>query len=428
MGRLRLLPSPLPSPVCIHTPPRGERHREGHTQKKTGESINWGSTLKTMAQLTGLLSRLTGSMGNLTFKRSAGRTIVSEKPSVVNNPRTTAQQKHRMKWPNLIKIYAGVSPLLNCAFENRPRLLSDYNMFVKVNFAASTVYLTRSECQAGAAVAAPYQITGGSLPTIGWTGEAGASVTDIAVGSLTLTPETTVRELSNAIVEHNADYEYGDQISFILVMQTVGSVSGCPECQFRGESIVLDKLATARVYDLVSRSGFSVKDGHLAAALDSSFQGAYAWVHTRKSASGTQVSSQALTVRSDIYEAYSTEAAYRRAVASYGGEKDNFLTPSDTQTPTRGTIGGDTPSTPQVKTYSVALSASPAVGGTVSGAGNYVEDTKAELKATPAAGYVFVKWGDGNTQNPRQLTVDKDYILAAIFQKQEEESGGGVGI
>ena len=35
-----------------------------------------------MAQLNGLISKLTGSAGQFTFKRRAGRTIVSEKETV----------------------------------------------------------------------------------------------------------------------------------------------------------------------------------------------------------------------------------------------------------------------------------------------------------------------------------------------------------
>ena len=95
-----------------------------------------------MAQVAGILSKMTGSAGQFTFKRISGKTIVSEKVTTTTNTRTTAQQKHRMKWPNLIKMYAGVAPLLNCAFENKPQGLSDYNLFVKVNFPGTKVYLT----------------------------------------------------------------------------------------------------------------------------------------------------------------------------------------------------------------------------------------------------------------------------------------------
>ncbi len=37
------------------------------------------------------------------------------------------------------------------------------------------------------------------------------------------------------------------------------------------------------------------------------------------------------------------------------------------------------------------------------------------IKALPLDGYKFLTWSDGNTLNPRQITVDKDIDLAALF-------------
>lgn len=280
-----------------------------------------------MAQVAGILSKMTGSAGQFTFKRVSGKTIVSEKVTITTNTRTTAQQKHRMKWPNLIKMYAGVAPLLNCAFENKPQGLSDYNMFVKVNFPGTKVYLTRSEVVANVCIAAPYQITMGSLDSIVWTGEAGSSVTDISLGALEITADTTVREFSNAVVTYNLDFNYGDQIAFIRVDQSVNPITGYPQCRFTGESIVLDKVSETKLRNVVSAAGFSVSGGKLACQLEAEFQGAYAWVHSRKESGKTLVSTQVLTIQNDLYAEYSSEAAYQRAVATYGGENSNFLTP-----------------------------------------------------------------------------------------------------
>ena len=44
----------------------------------------------------------------------------------------TAQQRVRMKWGNIIQMYKGIMPLLQCGFENKTAGVSDYNMFVKV--------------------------------------------------------------------------------------------------------------------------------------------------------------------------------------------------------------------------------------------------------------------------------------------------------
>lgn len=42
----------------------------------------------------------------------------------------------------------------------------------------------------------------------------------------------------------------------------------------------------------------------------------------------------------------------------------------------------------------------------------------AEIKATPKDGYKFVKWSDGNTDNPRTVTVDRDVTFTAQFAEE----------
>ena len=94
-----------------------------------------------MAELRGILSNLSGSVGQFTFKRVNGHTIMSEKASITTVRRSRAQQLHRMKWPNQIKTYAGIAPLLNCAFEKKGKSVSDFNMFVNIySYACNSEY------------------------------------------------------------------------------------------------------------------------------------------------------------------------------------------------------------------------------------------------------------------------------------------------
>ena len=53
--------------------------------------------------------------------------------------------------------------------------------------------------------------------------------------------------------------------------------------------------------------------------------------------------------------------------------------------------------------------------GYVLGGGSYVAGSTATLAAIANDGYYFVKWGDGNTDNPREILVDHDIIIAAFF-------------
>jgi hypothetical protein len=64
----------------------------------------------------------------------------------------------------------------------------------------------------------------------------------------------------------------------------------------------------------------------------------------------------------------------------------------------------------------ITLYRSPEDGGTVSGAGDYEPNTEAVISATPASGYRFVQWNDGNTDNPRTVTVTEDMTFTAEFE------------
>jgi hypothetical protein len=58
-----------------------------------------------MGKLTGIISKISGSAGQLTFKQVNGQTIVSEKVTAVANPRTDAQMQTRTKFTNIIQMY-----------------------------------------------------------------------------------------------------------------------------------------------------------------------------------------------------------------------------------------------------------------------------------------------------------------------------------
>ena len=65
--------------------------------------------------------------------------------------------------------------------------------------------------------------------------------------------------------------------------------------------------------------------------------------------------------------------------------------------------------------YLVTLQTNNDQWGEVAGAGLYPQDSTITLTATPYEGYTFMRWSDGNTDNPRTLTVTKDITLTAEF-------------
>ena len=164
---------------------------------------------------------MSGSAGDFTFRRTGGETFVSEKVTSVKNVRSTAQQRHRMKWANVVQMYKGLSEFLMNAFEGKVGRVTDYNVFVKINMNYPAAYLTKAQVAGGACVVAPYQVSRGSLPSIITTGTGSNRVTDISLGGLVINESTTIGEVSNAIYLNNDGYEYGDKLSFISVLQMV---------------------------------------------------------------------------------------------------------------------------------------------------------------------------------------------------------------
>ena len=284
---------------------------------------------------------MTGSVGQFTFRRLAGATIVSEKATTVNNTRTASQLQQRTKWGNLVRLYSGISPLLNMAFENKPPRNSDFNLFIKLNVAGAEVRLTKAEVAAKACVAAPCIVSMGSLPTIEISGNAGESVTNIALGTLSIDGNTTIGDFAKAVVNNNDAFNFGDQIAFLIVRQNVNPITGYPQCTFGGERVTLDKSSTVKLRDAVSATGFSVKEGKLACQLESGFQGSYVWIQSRKENGKTLVSTQVMVMKNDLYADYTSQEAYTRSANSYGGQNNVFLTPTGSGSAS-GSASGDT--------------------------------------------------------------------------------------
>ena len=67
-----------------------------------------------------------------------------------------------------------------------------------------------------------------------------------------------------------------------------------------------------------------------------------------------------------------------------------------------------------IRSYAVNVDCNPEQGS-VSGSGVYTETAPVTLTATANTGYRFSQWSDGNTDNPRTLTLTSDTTLTAEF-------------
>lgn len=75
------------------------------------------------------------------------------------------------------------------------------------------------------------------------------------------------------------------------------------------------------------------------------------------------------------------------------------------------------PNTPthQTPTYTVTVSSNNEAYGTVTGGGTFDSASVITITATANEGYKFINWNDGNTDNPRQVTVTSNLNYMANF-------------
>lgn len=259
-----------------------------------------------------------------------GQTIAREVASQVSNPRTPAQMDNRVRLQNVVSVYRANKNWMKGAFENKKQKESDYNAFVSANLSSSQVAFTKQQAAAGAAVAAPYQITSGSLGSIEQQVRESELQTNIYLGALTIDQATTVGELAAAVIANNNNIVQGMQLSLILNIQQVNQVTGIPYIITRAYEVLINPssqdLLSAYYPDGLLASGGG-QDNILYADLSEQGSGAASFILSHTVSATTRVSEQSLLQYADmgIYLQYSSPAAIAAAVASYGENQVNFL-------------------------------------------------------------------------------------------------------
>lgn len=76
--------------------------------------------------------------------------------------------------------------------------------------------------------------------------------------------------------------------------------------------------------------------------------------------------------------------------------------------------------------YTISVTVTPTGSGTVTGGGTYAKGTTIELNALPNGGYEFSKWSDGETANPRTLTVTENKSYTAQFKEIQSVLTGDI--
>lgn len=284
-----------------------------------------------MAKINSLMYRgAKGQIGGQVLYTRNGETVARELAPQVTNPRTPAQMEQRVKLSNLVAVYRANMAWMKGAFENKKPKESDYNAFVSANIANTEVALSKPNVASGAAVVAPYKISNGTLPMVETLLNGTDLVSNIALGNLHITEETTIGELSQAILANNAGIVAGMQLSVIINMQLAAAGSGVPYINTRAYELIINEDDTTPVINAVP-DGILESVGTTTTTLGINTSdlgdGAAAFVLSRTIGGKTYVSTQALVFYGSnaTYRAFTSPQAVAAAIASYGEGAETFL-------------------------------------------------------------------------------------------------------
>ena len=271
----------------------------------------------------------TAMFGKLRLKND-GTIATAEVAS--RNVQTPLQMAHRLTWSNIIANYRVLKEGLREGWENIPQGQTLFNQFISVNAKSQPYALTKEDFKAGACIVVPYQITRGSLEPIKVDVSAGIPMakTNIAVGDLTIDDQTTIGQFADAIVTNNADWEYGDKLTYFSLVQYVKG--GVPRVAMSYAAITLVEDSEVILKDEVSLTGIKNVGGVLGHDKTAAV-GGFCWVHSRHDADGNlMLSSQKVIANNDdMIARYTTVDARLAAALAYGANFRNrvVLEPAD---------------------------------------------------------------------------------------------------
>lgn len=277
--------------------------------------------------LRGAKQRLAGAV----LYQNNGQTLIRELAAQISNPRTASQMSQRVRLSNCVAVYRANKFWMKFAFEDKKAKESDYNAFIGENISSNAVALTKSEVNAGAAVAAPYTVTRGSLGSIEQTLTDPDLITNLfLLEELDLTA-ATVGEFSRQLIAANNGIVEGMQLSFIANIQQTNNLTGVPYMVVRAYEVIIDTTNTRQLVEYFA-DGFlttSVTTGEqprLSADVSNFGEGAFTFILSHTVGGVTRVSTQSMQlVGNTVYNQHTNSAAWQAAIESYGESTETFL-------------------------------------------------------------------------------------------------------
>ena len=270
-----------------------------------------------------------GSVDDVVYKNYNGKVVVCRKQTTYRDAKTEGQVVYRVKMRNIQNIYAALKEALRGNFQDKTGRQTDYSRFQGVNMQKPAVYLNKNEVAMKAQVVAPYIVSFGTLPQVEYELKDNSLVTNISLGNLSVTPDTTVSEIALAIVKNNDGWEYDDCLEFMAVKQSEGKTPTA-KCCFAHLS--LDKNDTSKLSDaLIVRNVNQIELGSSAEGflqMNVSDNGGFAVIRKRMASKGLMTSTQEFAINNPLFDQYHSDKRKKNALDSYGVNREkSFLKP-----------------------------------------------------------------------------------------------------
>lgn len=225
------------------------------------------------------------------------------------------------------------------SFPDRPEGLSNYNMFIRYNFAqppVAAIMQAKEEAAANLLVPAPFIVTRGALPELSSYFtiqqedlESGTAVAIIMPALLTILLTTTYGHLCTALMAAMPELRQGDTLTFFVMSY---KPAGAPATKVYAIQLIMDAASTD-LLDSLSEIEFDTVGGHASININqtllvSGFQYDFAVVLGRNDANGYAVSDSQFTDNMLSSEAYLThigDTKEMEAALLYGFKEDPFL-------------------------------------------------------------------------------------------------------
>lgn len=283
------------------------------------------SKTHTIGSLAGL------KVGGVRYYARNGKTFSrSATTSHMTNNRTIEQMANRFRFSSVRCLWAPLKEVLTATFESQEPGHSGYTAFMRLNH-NNGVFLTKREQTDRVQIITPVHISEGTLAPIGQHLNGDRQVvTDIALGGLAITAQTTIADFSKAITTNNA-MSFDDEIVFVSVEQHLGDT---PRCTASACSVRLDRADSRPLQMVCGTAAFAAKDGFLASQSGLA-DGCCGFYWARVANGIRQVSSQTLLNNNGaVIGQYLSREKFDEARASYGEFNDTYLSPSQFKTPT----------------------------------------------------------------------------------------------